>query len=80
MRSMFARRADAEPIIDGLLCLEDGQRLKVTITELDADACKLDVPEMLPVGAVVELDVPDRELAHACVRWSTHDRAGLQFV
>lgn len=81
MRSIVAHRADADPVLlYGSLRLGDGQRLAVTITNVSPDGCKLDVSEMLPVGAVVELDVPDRMVMHANVRWSTQCRAGLQFV
>ena len=81
MRSILAHRSDSEPVLlYGSLRLGTGQRLPVTITELLSDGCRVDVPELLPVGAIVRLDIPGRIPAQASVQWSTHDRAGLHFV
>ena len=66
--------------LHGTLRLGDGQRLSVTVTGISADRCQVAVSEMLPVDAVVRLDVPGREPVHASVHWSIVGKSGLLFV
>lgn len=81
MRSIHAHRSASGPVfLYGSLRLGAGQRLPVTIIELCPDGCGLDVPELLPLGAIVRLEIPGRLPAQARVQWSTNDKAGLQFV
>jgi hypothetical protein len=64
----------------GSIRSEDGRRITVTVTELSSDRCKLDSSEMLPVGAVVWLDVPGRKPISASVHWSMIGKSGLRFI
>jgi hypothetical protein len=64
----------------GSIRVGDGRRIAVTVTEISSDRCKLDTPEMLPVGAVVWLDVPGRKPISASVHWSVIGKSGLRFL
>jgi hypothetical protein len=42
--------------------------------------CKLRCLQMLPIGQIVQLEIPAFQPNSASVRWSLPGRAGLQFV
>jgi hypothetical protein len=64
----------------GSIRFGDGRRIADTVTVVSSDRCKLDSSEMLPVGAVVWLDVPGRKPISASVHWSMIGKSGLRFL
>jgi hypothetical protein len=66
--------------LSGSVRFRDGARLPVTVTSLSQNGCKLQAAGLLPIGAVVDLDIPGHQLVSASIGWSTLSTAGLRFI
>lgn len=66
--------------LDALIRLSDGREVAVAILDLSSNGCRVSTRQMIPVGDVVQLVVPDRHSFQAYVGWTTLNRAGLKFI
>jgi hypothetical protein len=66
--------------IGAIVRLSTGRLLPVTIIDVTRSGCKIRCLQMLPIGEVVELEIPAFQPNVASVRWSLPGRAGLLFV
>ena len=74
-------RADRTSVcIKAAVRLSTGSILPVTITDLSNSGCKLRCLHVLPIGAIVELEIPPFQPNTATVRWSLPGSAALHFV
>ena len=72
-------RAEREPAsFPGIIELSHGRRLPVTITNVSIAGCQVACSETLPIGALIQLQVGQEQLA-ADVRWASDGKAGLRF-
>jgi hypothetical protein len=77
----WVKRADRTPVhLTGLLHLSDGRKIGVVVTDLSAQGCKVSAHYLLPIGAIVQLLVPGRDMMPASIRWSMLGKAGLFFL
>jgi len=71
-------RDDREPAsFTGLVVLQDGSRVPVTIVNISEGGCQLKCNETLPVAATVELHLDGQQI-EAEVRWALPGLAGLR--
>ena len=47
---------------------------------MSAQGCKVSAHYLLPIGAIVQLLVPGRDILPASIRWSMLGKAGLFFL
>jgi hypothetical protein len=47
---------------------------------MSAQGCKVSAHHLLPIGAIVQLLVPGRDMMPASIRWSMLGKAGLFFL
>jgi hypothetical protein len=66
--------------LDALIRLSDGREVAVAILDLSSKGCRVSTRQMIPVGDVVQLVVPDHNSFRAYVGWTTLNRAGLKFI
>ena len=66
--------------LSGLLHLSDGRKVGVVVTDMSTHGCKVSAHHLLPIGAIVQLLVPGREMVSASIRWSMLGKAGLFFL
>lgn len=77
----WIKRADRPPVhLPGLLHLADGRKVGVVVTDMSAEGCKVSAHYPLPIGAIVQLAVPGRDMMPASIRWSMLGKAGLFFL
>ena len=79
MRQLL-QQADPSVLLYGSLRLGNGQRYPVTVTHISSDRCQVQLHDMLPLGAVVQLDVPGRDPVNASVHWTVIGKTGLLFI
>lgn len=72
-----AERADA--MVRAVLHVT-GRELPVTIIDMSDKGCKLRCLHILPIGEVVQLEIPAFKPNLASVRWSLPGTAGLRFL
>ena len=73
-------RDDREPVqITASVRLGTGRRLPVIIVDASDRGCKIRCLHPLPIGEVVQLEIPAFEPNLASVRWSIGGTAGLRF-
>jgi hypothetical protein len=73
-------RADRAAVqIDAALHLA-GRKLPVTIVDMSGRGCKIRCFHILPIGEVVELEIPAFQPNIATIRWSLPGLAGLRFI
>lgn len=66
--------------IDAVIRLTTGRSLPVTIIDTSRGGCKVRCPEILPIGELVQLEIPAVQPNPASIRWSCAGSAGLRFV
>lgn len=77
----WVKRADRTPVhLTGLIHLSDGRKIGVVVTDMSAKGCKVSAHHLLPIGAIVQLLVPGRDIMPASIRWSIFGKAGLYFL
>lgn len=77
----WIKRAERTPVhLTGLLHLSDGRRVGVVVTDMSERGCKVSSHHLLPIGAIVQIAVPGREMMPASIRWSMLGKAGLLFL
>jgi len=52
----------------------------VTIIDMSEEGCKIRCLHILPIGQVVQLQIPAFQPSVATVRWSLPGVAGLKFI
>ncbi len=73
-------RADRRAVqIEAALRLS-GRELPVTIIDMSLRGCKIRCLHILPIGEVVQLEIPGFLPNLASVRWSLPGIAGLRFI
>ena len=79
--SEWVRRANRNPMsITGVAYRSDDSWVRVHITNLSYDGCKLLTEEPLDVGEQVTLVMPKMQHMPAQVRWACDEIAGLRFL
>jgi hypothetical protein len=74
-------RADRRAVwIDASVRLSSGRKLPVTIVDSSEGGCKIRCLHILPIGEIVQLEIPGFHPNTASVRWSLLGRAGLRFI
>lgn len=73
-------RADREPVHIKATLRINGRQLPVTIVDTSHDGCKIRCLHILPIGEVVQLEMPAFQPNAASVRWSLGGMAGLRFI
>ena len=66
--------------VEATVFLTTGQAVPVTIIDLSDSGCKVRCLHALPIGEIVQIEIPAFQPNAASVRWSIPGRAGLQFV
>ncbi len=74
-------RAERRPVsIDGFVRLSAGRKIAVKIVDSSLWGCKVNCLHILPIGEVVQLEIPAAQPNLASVRWSLPGKAGLRFI
>lgn len=60
--------------------MSTGQAVPVTVIDVSDKGCKVRCLRLLPVGDVVQIEIPAFGLKAASVRWWFPGRAGLSFL
>lgn len=58
----------------------NGRELPVTIIDMTTSGCKIRCLHILPIGEVVQLEMPAFQPNPASVRWSLPGLSGLRFI
>lgn len=58
----------------------NGRELSVTIVDVSEGGCKIRCLHILPIGEVVQLEMPAFQPNYASVRWSLPGMSGLRFI
>ena len=58
----------------------DGREVPVTIIDVSNHGCKIRCLHILPVGEIVQLEMPSFQSNPASVRWSLPGMSGLRFI
>lgn len=74
-------RAERRPVsIDASVRLSSGRTLPVTIVDSSDGGCKIRCLHVLPIGQIVQLEIPGFHPNTASIRWALPGRAGLRFI
>jgi hypothetical protein len=73
-------RDDRNPVSIEAAVRLDGRSVPVTVINVSGSGCNVRCLEALPIGQVVQLEIPAFQPQPASVRWSLGGRAGLRFV
>lgn len=73
-------RADRTEVMIKAALRVTGRELPVTIIDMSEGGCKVRCLHMLPIGEVLELQIPAFQPNAAMVRWSLPGLAGLRFI
>lgn len=74
------RQARTAVHIPGIVRMSTGQAVPVTVIDVSDKGCKVRCLRLLPVGDVVQIEIPAFGLKAASVRWWFPGRAGLSFL
>lgn len=66
--------------IHGTIRTSSGQEVPVTVIDVSDSGCKVRCLRLLPIGDVVQLEIPAFGQKAASVRWWLPGRAGLRFL
>lgn len=76
----WTSRDDRRAVQIKALLRVNGRKLPVTIIDLSPSGCKIRCLHMLPIGEVVQLEMPAFQPNAASIRWSLPGVAGLRFI
>lgn len=80
-QSEWAQRANRRPTSTTcIIYRSDGTWMRVQMTNLSYDGCRILTERRLDVGETLELVVPSMQHVKAQVRWAMDDQAGLRFL
>lgn len=80
-RAGWVKRADRTLVrLRGSIHLSNGLWLPVTVTDVSEDGCKVASNHMLPIGEIVQLTMPGRDMVPVSIRWTICGKAGLRFI
>lgn len=82
MRRMrgWVSTTDRKPVSIDAKVLLHGCAVPATITDTSKSGCNVVCLQALPIGEVVQLELPAFKPQAATVRWSLGGKAGLRFV
>jgi len=66
--------------VDALVLRDDGARVKVKLTNVSNEGCRLECDEMFRIGEHVSIGLPRMGNVRAQVRWALPGSAGTQFL
>ena len=76
----WVSRADRADVMIKAALHVAGRELPVTIIDMSERGCKIRCLHMLPIGEVVQLEIPAFQPNAATIRWSLPGLAGLRFI
>ena len=77
----WTAREERKPVqISANVRLSVGRIVPVTIIDASERGCKVRCLHALPIGEIVQLEIPAFQPNPASVRWSLAGKAGLRFV
>ena len=77
----WIKRDERDPVsVGATVHLSSGRGIAVTIVDVSAGGCKLRGFHALPIGEIVQLEIPAAQPQAASVRWVVGGLAGLRFV
>lgn len=66
--------------IPGMVRMSTGQAVPVTVIDVSETGCKVRCLRLLPIGHIVQIEIPAFGQKAASVQWWFPGRAGLRFV
>lgn len=66
--------------VDALVLRDDGARVKVRLTNVSDEGCRLESDETFRIGELVSIGLPRMGNVRAQVRWALAGSAGTQFL
>lgn len=76
----IGRKDRNEVNVEALVLRDDGARVAVKLTNLSAEGCRLETPELFRIGEHVSIAVARVGNVRAQVRWALPGSAGTQFL
>lgn len=76
----FSRAARRQVSLTGTATRADGNSLRVLVSNLSYEGCKLFCEKPLNMGEVISLTMPGLGTMSAQVRWTAEEKAGLSFL
>ena len=74
-------RADRDPVsLSGNAVLADGREVRISVTDLSRDGCRVECDETLKIGETIRLNVDAVDNVAAVVRWELCGTAGVRFL
>lgn len=73
-------KASVQPDLPAWLMISSGKRIGVLVTEISRRGVRLRVPEPLPVGEAVELELGQAGYAIISIGWNRGSEAGGTFI
>lgn len=80
MAGWLPRQVRTAVHIPGVVRTSTGQAVPVTVIDVSETGCKVRCLRVLPVGHIVQIEIPAFGQKAASVRWWFPGRAGLSFV
>jgi hypothetical protein len=78
--SSWVKRDRKSMSLTGVAYRADGSWMRVHMTDLSYDGCKLLTEELLDIGETVTLVMPHMQQTKAQVRWIKDQTAGVRFL
>ena len=76
----IGRKDRSHVSVDALVLRDDGARVKVRLTNVSNEGCRLEADEMFRIGEHLSIALPRMGNVRAQVRWALPGSAGTQFL
>ena len=76
----IGRKDRSHVSVDALVLRDDGVRVKVKLTNVSNEGCRLESEEMFRIGEHLSIALPRMGNVRAQVRWALPGSAGTQFL
>jgi len=76
----IGRKDRSHVSVDALVLRDDGARVKVKLTNVSNEGCRLEADEMFRIGEHLSIALPRMGNVRAQVRWALPGSAGTQFL
>jgi len=76
----IGRKDRSHVSVDALVLRDDGARVKVRLTNVSNEGCRLEADEMFRIGEHLSIALPRMGNVRAQVRWALPGSAGTQFI
>ncbi len=76
----IGRKDRSHVSVDALVLRDDGARVKVKLTNVSNEGCRLESEEMFRIGEHLSIALPRMGNVRAQVRWALPGSAGTQFL